>query len=83
MSRPDRQAASAAQGRFRGTVSKASLRWHYEDGTWWAESPEFPEWSGGAESLDEARLLAHGGLRFMGATYVVDPFGPLPESVTS
>ena len=64
-------------------MSKASLRWHYEDGTWWAESPEFPEWSGGAESLDEARLLAHGGLRFMGATSVVDPFGPLPESVTS
>jgi hypothetical protein len=52
----------------------ATLLWHYEDGTWWAESPEYPEWTGGAESLDEARLLAHGGLRWLGAQSVIDPF---------
>lgn len=66
-------------------LSAATLRWHYEDGTWWAESPEFPEWSGGASSLDEARLLAHEGLRFCAendALTIIDPFGELPASVT-
>lgn len=61
--------------------SAATIRWHYEDGTWWAESPEFPEWSGGAESLDEARALAHSGLHWLGATSVRDPFFPEPHNV--
>jgi len=61
-------------------MTGASLRWHYEDGTWWAESPESPEWSGGADSLDEARLLAHSGLRWLGASSVLDPFGELVDT---
>ena len=50
---------------------------------WWAESPEFPEWSGGAASLDEARILAHEGLYFMGASSVIDPFLMPLAQVTS
>lgn len=66
-----------------GSPDAASLRWHYEDGTWWAESPEYPEWVGGADSLDEARLLAHGGLYFLGTSEVHDPFTMPLAQVTS
>ncbi len=64
-------------------MSAATLLWHYENDSWWAESPEYPEWVGGADSLDEARLLAHGGLHFMGASNVIDPFTMPPAQVTS
>ena len=64
-------------------MTAASLRWHYEDGAWWAESPEFPEWIAGASSLDEARILAHDGLYFMGAASVIDPFTMPLGQVTS
>lgn len=50
---------------------------------WWAESPEYPEWSCFADSLDGARRLAHAGLRFCAgddAVTIIDPFGPLPAA---
>lgn len=61
----------------------AALVWRFENESWWAESPQFPEWSAGAASLDEARLLAHSGLAFMGASSVSDPFTFLLASVTT
>jgi predicted RNase H-like HicB family nuclease len=38
--------------------------YHYEDGGWWAESPDVERWSAGAETFDEVRRLAEEGVRF-------------------
>lgn len=37
---------------------------HQEDGRWWAESPDVPEWFVAADSYDEAHRLAEEGVRF-------------------
>jgi predicted RNase H-like HicB family nuclease len=38
--------------------------YHYEDGLWWAESPDVPEFSGGGNTFQEARERAREGLAF-------------------
>lgn len=37
---------------------------HYEDGRWWAESPDVSEWFAAADSYDEVCRLAEEGVRF-------------------
>lgn len=37
---------------------------HLEDGVWWAESPDIPQWTGGGDSYDESHRLAEEGVRF-------------------
>jgi predicted RNase H-like HicB family nuclease len=37
---------------------------HYEDGRWWAESPDVPEWFAAAETYAEAHQLAQEGIPF-------------------
>lgn len=44
---------------------------HREDGVWWFESADIPGWSGAADSLQEARLLASDGVRFALETNLV------------
>ena len=38
--------------------------YHYEDGSWWAESPDVERWTAGGASYDEVRKLAEDGVRF-------------------
>jgi predicted RNase H-like HicB family nuclease len=45
-------------------MAVATVIYHFDDPGWWAESPEFPEYSAFGDSLDEVRALAHEGLRF-------------------
>lgn len=42
----------------------ADVIYHYEDGTWWAESPEVPRWSVAAETFEETKTLAEEGIPF-------------------
>ena len=37
---------------------------HYEDGSWWAESPDVPEWTAAADTYEDAHRLAEEGIRF-------------------
>lgn len=37
---------------------------HYEDGHWWAESPDVPEWFAAAETYAESHQLAQEGIPF-------------------
>jgi predicted RNase H-like HicB family nuclease len=37
---------------------------HCDDGRWWAESPDVPDWSAAGDSFDEVRALADAGVRF-------------------
>lgn len=38
--------------------------YHFEDGSWWADSEDAPGYYAGAESLEELRKLVHEGLEF-------------------
>ncbi len=37
---------------------------HNEDGRWWAESPDVPEWFATADTYRETHQLAEDGIRF-------------------
>ena len=37
---------------------------HYEDGSWWVETDDFPGFVAGAATFDEARELTQDGLEF-------------------
>ncbi len=37
---------------------------HHEGESWWAESPDVPEWFAAADTYPEARRLAEEGIRF-------------------
>jgi len=37
---------------------------HYENDSWWAESPDVPEWFAAADTYEEAHRLAEEGIRF-------------------
>lgn len=37
---------------------------HRENGSWWAESPDVPEWFAAADTYREIRQLAEDGVRF-------------------
>jgi predicted RNase H-like HicB family nuclease len=61
-------------------MATAHVRYHYDPEGWWADSPEFPEYSAFGATLDEVRLLARDGLRFLAeddALNVVDEFSLL------
>ena len=36
--------------------------YHYEEGLWWSEAPEVPEFTGGGEAFEQARELTREGL---------------------
>ena len=38
--------------------------YHYEEGGWWAESPEIDRWKAIADTFPEVRRLAEEGVRF-------------------
>lgn len=38
--------------------------YHYEDGSWWAETDEVPGFVAGAATFEETRTLTHEGLEF-------------------
>lgn len=40
------------------------LRYHYEQGTWWAESRDLPGFSAAGATFNETRQLAHEGVAF-------------------
>lgn len=42
----------------------ATVRYHSEAGTWWAESPEAPGFTAVADTLSEFRELSRTGLAF-------------------
>lgn len=42
----------------------AKIIYHEEDGTWWAESPQFPDFFAAGDSFDECRKLVSDGLRW-------------------
>jgi predicted RNase H-like HicB family nuclease len=42
----------------------ARVIYHYEDGSWWAESPDVPRWSAAGETFNEVRKLAEEGIPF-------------------
>lgn len=35
-------------------MATVTVLYHFDDGLWWAESPEVPEFSGGGDTLAEA-----------------------------
>ena len=37
---------------------------HHEQGRWWSESPDLPEWFAAADTYAEAHRLAEEGVRF-------------------
>jgi hypothetical protein len=43
-------------------VPTARVIYHYEDGSWWAESPEVPGWSATGATFAEVRGLAADGI---------------------
>ena len=45
-------------------MDAVTVVYHYEDGLWWAESPEVPEFSGGGNTYVEAQAAARDGLAF-------------------
>ncbi len=45
-------------------MATVTVVYHFEDGLWWAESPEVPEFSGGGDTFAEARTMAREGLAF-------------------
>lgn len=44
--------------------TKVSVVFHHEDGKWWAEAPDVPDYVAGANTLDELRTLVKEGLEF-------------------
>lgn len=44
--------------------TKISVVFHHEDGKWWAEAPDVPDYVAGADTLDELRTLVKEGLEF-------------------
>lgn len=44
--------------------TKVSVVFHHEDGRWWAEAPDVPDYVAGANTLDELRALVKEGLEF-------------------
>lgn len=44
--------------------TKVSVVFHHEDGKWWAEAPDVPDYVAGANTLDELRILVKEGLEF-------------------
>lgn len=66
-------------------MATAHLRYHYEPEGWWAESPEFPDYSAFGASLEEVRELAHDGLRFFtedDELVILDPISELLTAVS-
>lgn len=45
-------------------MSTVTVIYHFEDDSWWAESPTVPEFVGGATTFDEVRTLTREGLAF-------------------
>lgn len=43
---------------------KIAVVFHYEDGKWWAEAPEVPDYVAWADTFDELRALVKEGLEF-------------------
>lgn len=46
------------------STAKVSVVFHHEDGRWWAEAPDVPDYVAGADTLDELRALVKEGLEF-------------------
>jgi predicted RNase H-like HicB family nuclease len=44
--------------------SKIAVVFHYEDGKWWAEAPDVPDYVAWADTFDELRALVEEGLEF-------------------
>lgn len=45
-------------------MATVTVTYHYEDGLWWADSPDVPEFSGGGGTFVEAQAMAREGLAF-------------------
>lgn len=43
---------------------EARVVYHYEDGSWWADSEDAPGYYAGASNLEELRQLVREGLKF-------------------
>lgn len=43
---------------------KIAVVFHYEDGKWWAEAPDVPDYVAWANTFDELRALVEEGLEF-------------------
>jgi hypothetical protein len=39
-------------------VRTVRVIYHEEEGSWWAESPDVPDWTGGGATYEEVRKLA-------------------------
>ncbi|MGH3802178.1 MAG: type II toxin-antitoxin system HicB family antitoxin [Pseudonocardiaceae bacterium] len=44
--------------------TKVSVLFHHEDGKWWAEAPDVPDYVAGANTLNELKTLVREGLEF-------------------
>lgn len=44
--------------------SDITVIYHYEDGSWWADSPDIDRWSAAAPSLEELIALVSDGVPF-------------------
>lgn len=44
--------------------AKVSVVFHHEDGKWWAEAPDVPDYVAGADTIGELRALVQEGLEF-------------------
>ncbi|MGH3548405.1 MAG: type II toxin-antitoxin system HicB family antitoxin [Pseudonocardiaceae bacterium] len=43
---------------------KIAVVFHYDNGSWWAEAPDVPDYVAWADTFDELRLLVQEGLEF-------------------
>jgi predicted RNase H-like HicB family nuclease len=58
---------------------------HHEDGRWWAESPDVPEWFAAADTYVEAHRLAQEGIPFALKRHdlVIEHFVPADAAVAA
>jgi predicted RNase H-like HicB family nuclease len=60
--------------------SNVTVIYHYEDGNWWADSPEVERWSAAAPDLDDLVRLATEGVAFaLDSDDVVVSHRPAPD----
>lgn len=64
-------------------MATAHVIYHFDEPGWWAESPDYPEYSAFGDSLDEVRALVLDGLRFTAEDDTLQVIDLLPALVAA
>jgi len=63
-------------------MTKVLVRYHHEDGSWWAESDQLPGFSAAAGTFDELDVLVREGVAFATDENDLEVIRILDESAT-